>query len=168
MARQKREARPRLTLSDGMVNFLRTGTRPDDAEDFLLSLDRDVVRRIWIDWRDEVLEKFIRDFPGKRPWAWWRFDASEPRRPRVGGKGDLIPTSDHNMDLKFGIFRRRDFFSERFLRAVNTGDRKFEAYDPEDPPTFESQASFLRRLSLFLLGEEERLTGADFVDEVVR
>jgi hypothetical protein len=39
--------------------------------------------------------------------------------------------------------------------------------DPRDPPAFESQAAYLRRLGLLLPGEELRLKMDDFVDELV-
>ena len=39
--------------------------------------------------------------------------------------------------------------------------------DPADPPTFESQATYLRRLDLLLPGESERLTAADSEPELI-
>lgn len=42
------------------------------------------------------------------------------------------------------------------------------AIDPMNPPTFESQASYLKRHALFLPGEEARLKAADFEPEAVR
>ena len=44
---------------------------------------------------------------------------------------------------------------------------KGAAIDPNDPPRFESQATYLRRLGLFLAGEERRLRKADFEAETV-
>lgn len=43
----------------------------------------------------------------------------------------------------------------------------WETIDADDPPRFESQAAYLKRDGLFLPGEEERLTAADFEPEVV-
>jgi hypothetical protein len=44
-------------------------------------------REAWDDLRDKLLTKFIDDYPGHRPWAWWRFDCPAPgRRRRIGGK----------------------------------------------------------------------------------
>jgi hypothetical protein len=40
-----------------------------------------------------------------------------------------------------------------------------DAFDPDDPPTFESQATSLRRMKLFLSGEEKRLTKTHFEPE---
>jgi hypothetical protein len=41
------------------------------------------------------------------------------------------------------------------------------AIDPNDPPTFESQAAYLKRHGLFLAGEERRLKKSDFEPETV-
>jgi hypothetical protein len=43
-----------------------------------------------------------------------------------------------------------------------SNDFKGVAIDPEDPPTFESQATYLKRLGLFLAGEERRPKKADW------
>jgi hypothetical protein len=39
--------------------------------------------------------------------------------------------------------------------------------NPDDPPRFESQASYLRRFGLLLPGEERRLGPSDFEPEVI-
>lgn len=36
-------------------------------------------RECWEQHRDVVLPEYIVEFPGRRPDAWWRFDAPEPR-----------------------------------------------------------------------------------------
>ena len=41
------------------------------------------------------------------------------------------------------------------------------AIDPDDPPTFESQAAYLKRHGLFLSGEERRLRKADWEPEAI-
>jgi hypothetical protein len=40
--------------------------------------------------------------------------------------------------------------------------------DPEDPPTFESQAAYLKRLGLLLAGEERRLRRGDWDAEIIQ
>ncbi len=35
----------------------------------------DVLQQAWVDLKAELLPTFIAEFPGARPWAWWRFDA---------------------------------------------------------------------------------------------
>ena len=41
----------------------------------------------------------------------------------------------------------------------------FVAFDPADPPVFESQATFLKRHELLLPGEAKRLRRADYAPE---
>src|SRR5262249_38366366 len=43
-------------------------------------LDLDLARVAWNELRAEILDEFIANNPGHRPWAWWQFDAPEPRR----------------------------------------------------------------------------------------
>jgi len=46
--------------------------------------------RMRLDWqanREELTRRCAEKFgPGRRPWAWWKFAAPEPRR-RIGGEG---------------------------------------------------------------------------------
>jgi len=60
-----------------------------------------------------------------RPWAWWYFESPEPRR-KLGGKGEPFGES-------------RDYF------GMPHGHLGYEA---DDPPLYESERDYLRRLSL--------------------
>ena len=42
-------------------------------------IDLDLAREAWEELRAELLPEFIASKPFSRPWAWWRFDAPEPR-----------------------------------------------------------------------------------------
>jgi len=44
---------------------------------------------------------------------------------------------------------------------------EYESFDYANPPVFESQAAFLRRLGLLLPGELRRLKASDFEPEAV-
>jgi hypothetical protein len=74
---------------------------------------------------------FLRKHPGSRPWAWWKYDASEPRR-QIGDGPEAIGPPDW-----FGLPR---------------GYRGFH-----NPKAFETEADYLERLDLFLPGEAELL-----------
>jgi hypothetical protein len=50
-------------------------------------LDLDLAREAWGELREELLPAFIREHPFSRPWAWWCFDAPEPRREAEDGDG---------------------------------------------------------------------------------
>jgi hypothetical protein len=75
----------------------------------------DVIRPAWDDLRAELLPAFIRENPGRRPWAWWQFDAPErrsrcvyesqlaylrrlslvtPEEKRLVAKGELVEQDD--------------------------------------------------------------------------
>jgi hypothetical protein len=85
------------------------------------------------------LRAHIRGHPGTRPWAWWRYEAREPRR-RLGGKGVSL----------------RDDWSY----WGTPGSYVYEYDDDQwDPPVYETQAAYLERLGL-LLPEERVSTSA--------
>jgi hypothetical protein len=42
-------------------------------------LNLDLAREAWNELRAELLPEFIASKPFSRPWAWWQFDAPEPR-----------------------------------------------------------------------------------------
>src|SRR5262245_10804497 len=35
----------------------------------------DAIRKAWEELKHQVLQEFVREHPGERPWAWWQFDA---------------------------------------------------------------------------------------------
>lgn len=114
----------------------------DYFRDVPLARDDDLMRAVWEDHGREFLEKYVAQHPGRRPFAWWRFEAPEPRR-RLGGTGTPIsPQLFFGMPSVYG-----------------------EDYDTANPPKFESQAAYLRRLHL--LRPDELMDTADFkVDSV--
>lgn len=57
---------------------------------------------------------------------------------------------------------------ERIGEKYEEGHFPYDAIDPDDPPVFESEAAYLKRLNLFMPGEEARLTEADFAAELIR
>lgn len=92
----------------------------------------------WPQCRDELLPGFIREFPCQRPFSWWDYDAPEPRR-RVGGTGGI---SESRYSTEFGT------------PAPNTW---WAGINPDDPPTFQSQSSFLQRHNLLTAPEQKFL-----------
>ncbi len=115
----------------------------------------------WDEIRKKLVEDYIAKHPGARPFLWWRLDAPnvelveheelEPTvvmRRRIGGSGSLVG----DPRWSFGV--------PRFVDAA----------DPpraNDLPTFESQASFLRRHRLLRVSEKRRLKKRDFEPETV-
>jgi hypothetical protein len=66
-----------------------------------------------------------------------------------------------------GPTTRRARRSARTRDASMTASCEGDAIDPEDPPTYESQASYLERHGLFLPGEKKRLTKYDWLPDAL-
>ena len=126
-------------------------------------------RRLWRQWRESLLAAWVAEHPGTRPWAWWQFDAPrietipagreipawiqrdtpEPSQ-RLGGRGtpcyEVLPWMP---ELPFGIPTPWQTASQEEYFDDFVG----EAFDPDDPPRYESEARYLERYGLFLEGE---------------
>lgn len=108
------------------------------------------VAALWPQFRDDVLANWVSTRPGTRPSHWWAYDATEPRQ-RLGGVGTpVFEALAYAPSYKLGI-------------PEGYGDD----FDASDPPQFESEAAYLRRLKLFAPGEQKRLKKADFEPETV-
>lgn len=181
--RIRRSQPSRAQLTPGLIEILLTGEHGEGCslDGLRLARDDNELRAVWAEHRGEVLGDFIRGHPGQRPYAWWRLEAPEPRR-RLGGIG----TAAHEVlayapefhagipanwvtawDVRYYNGRARDVNGRPIGTEYHAGDFRAEALDATDPPTFESQASYLRRLKL--LGEEERrrLPREAFAPEIV-
>lgn len=161
----KKSLAMRPVLDEDQLEYFRSGT------DFAVFWDEPQRGQDWQSVMEDILAGWIRDHPGTRPFAWWRYDAPGPRL-RVGGRGDLVPAYDHPTNLRFGIPRRSSFVDVGLLQSWRTigctSGLARQAIDPGNPPRFESQASYLRRHKLFLPGEEKRIPADAFVPEAVR
>ena len=129
--RRVKRARPR-TISSGMLSHLETG------HDFFGGFgkknpDRDAMREVWNECRDDLIEATIRKKgDGHRPWAWWEFDAPEPRQ--IVQMVQELREPCASLAGRYGI----------------------PIHDVVDGvPIYESQADYLARLGL-LTDEEER------------
>jgi hypothetical protein len=146
----------------------------------------DECRDVWLAIRDELLPQWIQEYPGTRPSWWYLFDPECPRitaadiqrhgwtgcyytkdipdlRRRLGGIGDpaylhysLVP------DFDCGV-------PDRFVTAEDVEWHREEGeefsgipFDADDPPVYESQASYLDRHKLLTPAERRRLRAQDF------
>lgn len=152
------------------------------------------LRELWEDYGPEIVSSWAAEHPGTRPSCWWRWsaprwaehatgrgDLCDPRR-RVGGIGTpayevlgYVPELHMGMparwvsafDAEYYNGRARDVDGKRIGTEHRAGSFKGVPPDPRDPPTFESQASYLDRHGLFLSGERKRLGKRDFAPEAV-
>ncbi len=119
------------------------------------ALDPDPVQAEWRSVRSQVLRSWIATHPGTRPYAWWCYEAPEPRR-RVGGTG----TPKHEVmkyvpALVFGI--PKYWVTQDDVGLPGIFGLRGVPFDITDPPRYESQASYLQRHGLLTGQEQEKL-----------
>ena len=122
-------------------------------------------QEIWERTKAIVLPEWIRRHPGTRPPFWWHFDA--PREPK-----GLFPGCYY--DGRFAIRKRLGGIGRPIWEKLNYVPQ-FEcglpeqwdepSIDPDDPPVFESQATYLQRHGLLEREEMRKLKAVDFKPE---
>jgi hypothetical protein len=165
--RKTPEARPKLEIAEGVWNYLCDIPCEDlDSETkfaiiMLEAGDCEALRELWNRARGEVLGVWLKDHPGTRPAVWWRFDAprqllgthggafydgklQQPRKQISGAGCDASLISAYMPSYKCGL------------------PTSWAGFDAADPPTFESQASYLRRHNLLVAHELRVLTADDY------
>ena len=112
----------------------------------------------WADHGDRIVAEHVRDHPGTRPIRWWEYAAPEPRL-RLGGRGTpLHEVSAYALNLVRGI----PAYWRQYGDAFTLG----EPIDPLDPPVFEGEGAYLKRLGLLL--PRERPGRLSLAPEAVR
>ncbi len=146
---------------DWQVVWLCTGVEPaadiPGINPFLFVAPEDTARELWLELSGKVLPNFIKANPGRRPWGWWVSDAPAPRA-RVGGIGTPLRYTGMHCGIPTGWSTTNNRKSCMFSGA---------AVDPANPPVFESQAAYLRRLNLLSQAEARRLRERDFQPEPI-
>jgi hypothetical protein len=110
---------------------------------------------MWRDFGEALVAEWAEEHAGRRPWAWWRYTATEPRQV-VSGHELLMPVTapgdwEHVWRSSFGI---PCFVPSPAVGVVGM-------------PRVEAEAVYLERLGLLLPNERERLTADDFLPEDV-
>jgi hypothetical protein len=137
-ARLKKEQR---RIPENIFKFLKDGVRVrGDVETFMLLNNENEVKGLWDLLKDEILSAWISEHPGTRPLLWWKFDSAEPRL-RIGGKGQLIS------ELYPAVF-------QDYEKGILSG---WHSIDADNPPTFESEGSYLSRHDLLSPQEKKFL-----------
>lgn len=151
--------------------------RDDKGSKFIQYAPAEELAALWGTHSERIVAEHVSVYPGTRPARWWQY-VVEPRQ-RLGGIG--TPASDvlaHVPTFSFGL--PSVWFSQRqvkYYTGVNHGgpigsrfpssDFKGVSIDPNDPPTFESQAAYLKRHGFLLGDEERRLKKADWEAEAI-
>lgn len=117
------------------------------------------LREVWEELRGEVLAAWIEKRPGTRPLRWWEYDAPELRR-RLGGCGDPIsevladaPHYDRGIPAQWLTSEDANMYDDALRN--HTHKRLAVVFDPKNPPTFESEATYLDRLGLLIPEERD-------------
>jgi hypothetical protein len=161
-------------LNAAQIAFLKDEDLPD-GEPYAVQLEYDILTAPWADhaparehpaaaelWKAHgaaYLAQHIKVYPGTRPAPWWRFDAPEPLRERIGGIGTPRPSNQRHLGVEL-----------LWVTAENAtwwGEPAGPAIDPANPPIFESQATFLDRHGFLTAAERAKLTDDDFATEAI-
>jgi hypothetical protein len=123
--------------------------------------------QLWEEFGPDIVTWWAKEKPGTRPRCWWNFSAPEPRR-RVGGTGvttrEAIGGEVHISS--YGLPDSEGWMMPKDKRWLPQSESGLPAFDTADPPSYESQASYLKRLALLEPGEEKRLKPDAFAPAV--
>jgi hypothetical protein len=159
MPRKRRVNKAKEQLTDMQWKYLTDQPMPWNMETFALRIGYSAnVEQLWDQHRDVILAEHVKENPGTRPALWWQYDA--PRQPNGTMPGWWC-------DGKLPELRKRLGGTGTPISPVNISYGISDVWhdiDDNDPPTFESQATYLKRHGLFLAGEERR---ADFEPEAL-
>jgi hypothetical protein len=137
MPRRSKLRRRSSGWSDLHIEILKSG------HDFFDEFPKPDREQAWNELRKEILDEWLQNHPGTRPFAWWAFDMPKgTRRQRID---DRHPHDDPRYDLPKDLH----FGCPRCLRECDIGGR------------YESQEAYLRRLSLLTAAELKFLNGVN-------
>jgi hypothetical protein len=148
---------------------------------------KEELAELWREHGDRIVAEHVDQWPGTRPLRWWQYDAlriavgtypgcfwdgklAEPRK-RLGGVGTpsheclgYVPHFSYGLPAAWISQWDVEYYTGT---ARDLGTFKGVAIDPNDPPNFESQASYLERNGVMIACERKRLTKEDFEPEAV-
>jgi hypothetical protein len=124
--------------------------------------------QIWLGAKEFVIPEWIKRHPGSRPPYWWHFDA--PREPKGRWPGCFFDGRSAERKRVGGTgFTQWDnggAIVPHFERGVPSY-WVTESIDSDDPPIFESEATYLKRHGLMTASELRRLRTKDFEPEIL-
>lgn len=165
------ETRPKLEISDAVWAFLNDQAIPDDSESkfeiFMLdNPNGEALREVWDRARAEVLRAWIAEHPGTRPSAWWTCEA--PRQPMGNFPGCYYDGKLPEARKFISGAGAPSWMVLADVPAYELGmPASWAGFAEDDPPVFESTASYLRRHNLLSAGEVKVLTADDYAETEV-
>jgi len=154
----KRHSKP---LEDWQIKYLTTGNVPEKKtmEVWEMCFDN-YGADAWEKHKKWILKDFISQNPGKRPWAWWKYDAPRWQRKFDAWFNGQLPEPRCQVCGK-GVISWEKY--PAIVPSFNFGVPMYwHEVDMNDPPMYEAQASYLKRHGLLAKSEEKRLTDKDF------
>ncbi len=85
-----KEALPKCFVDYFLYGEENYSSEDDASLDLLLmmgSKGEEDLRTLWGRHKERILSQWIKNYPGERPFIWWRLDSPEPQRQRLGGTG---------------------------------------------------------------------------------
>jgi hypothetical protein len=133
-------------------------------EALVLEYDHDgITERLWRLHGEAVIAEHVEDHPGTRPPLWWDYEA--PRQPVGAMPGWWCDGKLPEPRKRVGGTGTPAYECRAVMPSFSHGiPNVWVGIDSDDPPTFESQAAYLKRHGLLFAGEEKR---SDFEPETV-
>ncbi len=138
MPRNLRRTRFRKTRDPQEIKLLTHGVSLTTRFGIAIKLrDREGLRALWSELRDELLGEWVAEHPFTRPFAWLLFEATEPRLP-VSGEA---AAEAHEWTGAHNHFRQHCFLGINRLLGIEDDSRDSKA-------AFESEKQYVIRLGL--------------------
>ena len=125
----------------------------------IITLSDDERLKIWSEYRDDILDKWIEQRPGTRPRLWWRFDAPKDLELMQGTAWQgVFPIARRQLGgAGCAVWQRLDY--------VPVFDKGIPAiwldYNADDPPVYESEYVYLSRYGLLVNNEKTKHSGPE-------
>src|SRR5438045_3025684 len=144
-------------------NFTKRQALDADAQAWLRGMpcgffefqDDAALEALWSEHGGDIVEEHVEESPGTRPSRWWEFDAPRSKRGTYPGRfydGQLCEPR-----LRVGGIGTPAYECRAVVPSFSYGlPDIWVGIDEDDPPIFESQAAYLKRHGLFLVGEGRR------------
>jgi hypothetical protein len=164
MPRKRRVSKAKTQLTDLQWRFLKGEPLPQTFDSLLLELDlHNTNEQLWNQNRDAILAEHVQENPGTRPALWWQYTA--PRSPVGTYRGCHYDGQLPEPRKRLGGVGTPAYECRNVKPSFACGiPDVWVDLDENDPPTFESQAAYLKRHGLLFAGEEKR---SDFEPESV-
>jgi hypothetical protein len=118
--------------------------------------DFDAMREGWEALRDTLLPEFIAEHPGERPYAWWKFDAPEPRQ-RIDADQHPFDNPDRQCRVELMAIDNPSFRDTAYETFY--GRPRALVIEDDFAAKFEGELAYLDRLGLLTAYEKTELYG---------